>query len=293
EGGTPGRDMKVTQYITNGLEILDETVWLGTWIPIVGVWGEELYVEEGGVSRRKYLSLISRAMTAQKMLAYTASAEAQEFRMMPRAPQQGYKGQFDPEQMKDLHERPRAYVEYLIPANWNTAWGPPPLPTRPQFTPNWQAYEATYERWRRGVLSALGVTPAPTAAQRQNEKSGVALERLQQEAAVGSYHITDNLERAITLTGRQVNQLITKLAMTGRIPILKQDESHGLLSVITEEQLKQQQFPEGHPEPKEGTQDGDDYLVIDRGEFDVTFSMGQSYQSERDAQSDFRSEERR
>src|SRR6185437_5154222 len=125
EGGTPGRDMKVTQYITNGLEILDETVRLGTWIPIVGVWGEELYVEEGGVSRRKYLSLISRALTAQKMLAYTASAEAQEFRMMPRAPIMGYKGQFDPEQMKDLHERPRAYVEFNpAPANWNPAWGP-------------------------------------------------------------------------------------------------------------------------------------------------------------------------
>src|SRR3990167_7703928 len=53
---------KVKQYITNGVEILDMTDWLGSRIPIFPMYGKEEYVEEGGSTVRK---LRSRARGAR------------------------------------------------------------------------------------------------------------------------------------------------------------------------------------------------------------------------------------
>src|SRR5581483_5732462 len=61
--GRPGTDMKVMQYITDGFEILERTEWAGSFVPIIPVVGEEIYVNEGGRSKRVFLSLIRRART--------------------------------------------------------------------------------------------------------------------------------------------------------------------------------------------------------------------------------------
>src|SRR5581483_3806610 len=116
---------KVTQRITNGLEVLETNPWIGSWIPIVGMFGEELYLRDGGESKRRFYSIIRRARPAQQMMAYVASQEAEEFQLAPRAPLQGYKGQFDEQEHGDLHRVPRAYTEFMIPADWQPAWGPP------------------------------------------------------------------------------------------------------------------------------------------------------------------------
>ena len=48
----------------------------------------------------------------------------------------------------------------------------------------------------------MGITPLPTAAQRQNEKSGIALERMENLEALGSFHFVDGYDRAIRLAGK-------------------------------------------------------------------------------------------
>src|SRR5437899_5259474 len=147
------------------------------------------------------------------MLAYIASQEAEEFGMAPRAPMLVVEGSVDPEKWKFAHKVPTAYLEYKIPMEWNAAqMGPFPGPSRNPFTPNAQAYELSRESWRRAIQSAMGITPLPTSAQRQNEKSGVALEKIKNQEAVGSFHFTDNFVRALNNSGRQFNELITKLA---------------------------------------------------------------------------------
>lgn len=268
----------VTQYITNGVEILETNEWPGSWIPIIGVFGEELYVTDGGQSKRMFLSLIRRARDPQKKLAYIDSQETEEFGMSPRTPFVGYAGTFkDWETVWSvIHKVPFAFAEVQIPNDWQPQWGPPPVPTRPQFIPNAAAYEVARESARRSIQAAMGLTPLPTAAQRQNEKSGVALDRIQNQEAVGSYHIIDNSHRALENCGRQLNELVTLLFDTPRqVGVRQEDGSHELLNVLQEDQ-----------DPIPG-KEGEDYLVTDRGEFDVTISEGASKQSQRDAQSDF------
>lgn len=271
---------KVKQYITNGLEILEKNDWIGSWIPIVGVFGEELYVRTAGESKRMFMSLIRRARPAQQMMAYIASQEAEEFQMAPRAPLMAWKGMLDPDIHKNIHRVPQAYIDVSIPTNWNPQWGVPQLPTRPQFTPNAQAYEIAYERWRRSLQAAMGISPLPTSAQRQNEKSGVALEKIATQEAIGAFHFTDNFSRALDNTGRQLNELITKLAELDSLPkeLLGKDQK--------DEDIKLKVAPRGESADSEHLEEAD-YFFAHRGQFEVMVSEGPAYQSQREEASQF------
>ena len=284
----------VTQRITNGLEILETHEWIGSWIPIIGCFGLEKYKSDGNTAKRLFLSLIRRARDSQQMLAYIASQEAEEFGMAPRAPLMGFKGMFDPDKHKFIHKQPMAYIEVNVPDDWNPQWGPPPIPTRPQFQPNAQAYESAFQQWRMSIQAAVGVTPLPTAAQRATEKSGIALQRIQSQESMGSFHFTDNFVRALTNTGIQINELITELAKLDSLPqtVLGKDQKGADI------QMKIAQQPaapgsgeaagEGAPADADSQQLPEEKLFFaHRGEFEVAISDGPSEMSQRDEVSDF------
>jgi hypothetical protein len=272
----------VTQYITNGVEILEKNEWAGSWIPIIPVLGEEIYVQGGGRSKRMFLSLIRRARAAQKMLCFIASQQAEEFGMSPRSPFLIWEGQdqADPEAWKNLNKVPRAFVK-IKPIRDEVTGQLLPPPIRQPFIPNAEAYEVARESWRRAVQAAMGIMPLPTSAQRQNEKSGIALDKIQTAEATGSFHFTDNFDRALENCGRQLNELITKTMDTPRqVSIRQKDDQHSLLYVAAAE----------HEAVLQGklTDSADaDYLITDRGEYDVTISTGPSYQSQREQAQDF------
>ncbi|HZW05385.1 MAG TPA: portal protein [Candidatus Nitrosotalea sp.] len=271
---------KVVQHITNGVEILETNQWIGSWIPIIGLFGEEIYVKTGGESKRVFLSLIRRARGPQQMLAYIGSQEAEEIGMAPAAPLQGYKGQFDPEQHKDIHKVPRGYLEYGVPLDWNVNWGPPPLPTRSAFSPNLQQYEVAYERWRRSLQAAMGIGNLPTHAQRQNQKSGVALERIENQQATGSFHFIDKFVGALANTGLQLDELITKLAELDSLPkqLLGKDQKG--------EDVVLKVAPRSLDAASEHLDEADQFFAH-RGQFEVTVSDGPNYASQREEASSF------
>lgn len=272
----------VRQYITNGVEILEDNAWPGSWIPIIGVFGEELYTNEGGQSKRMFYSLIRRARSSQKMLAYIASQEQEEFGMAPRTPLFIWEGQelADEKALRDMNKVPYAFIKLKIVRDEATGQALSP-PLRQPFIPNTEAYELARESWRRAIQASIGIAPLPTQAQKQNEKSGIALEHIQTQEAIGSLHFTGNLDRALENCGRQLNELITKVMDTPRQMSARDKSDQHSLMMVTSQQYEdhgKQQFQIG---------EGDDYLVSDRGEFDVTISAGPSYQSQRDQMSDF------
>ena len=272
----------ITQYITNGLEILSRTKWPGSWIPIISVMGKKVYKPVGSEMKRFYYSQIRLARGPQMMLAYIASQEAEEFGMSPRAPFVGYVGQFetDSEAWETLNKVPRAFVQ-VDPMVDEASGQLLPLPTRPQFTPNAQAYEISKESWRRSIQASMGITPLPTAAQRQNEKSGIALDKIQSQEAIGSFHFTDNFDRAIENCGRQLDELITKVMDTPRqVGTRRPDDSHQMMHVVPTGQQPQVGPGEQPPDP-------DTMLDPQKGDFDITISTGMSYQSQREQASEF------
>lgn len=270
----------VTQRITNGIEILETNAWAGSWIPIIGVFGEEIYTNEGNESKRMFMSLIRRARDPQKILNFIASQETEEFSQTPRSPFIGYSGQFDKDAdaWATLNTVPRAYIQVdpIVDAATGTVL---PLPTRLQYTPNAQAFEVAREAQRRAIQAAMGIGNLPTAAQRQNEKSGVALEKIQTQQATGAFHYSDNFDRALENAGRQLVELVKKVVDTPRhIAARGNDDEHYLLPVGTQQG--------GSPKLQDGQSEAD-VLMTDKGDFDVTISTGPNFQSQREESSDF------
>jgi portal protein len=278
-----GENGKITQYVTNGVEILSRTPWPGSWIPIIAAMGKKVYVPFGSEMKRYYYSQIRLARGPQMMLAYGASQEAEVVGMMPRVPVIGYVGQFetDKDGWDNLNKVPRNYIQ-ADPTVDAVTGQVLPLPTRMATGPDIAAYEAFMERWRRQIQAAMGQTPLPTAAQRQNEKSGVALEKIQTQQSIGSFHFTDNFDRAIENCGRQLDELITKVMDTPRqVTSRHADETHAMLHIVP----RGTQVP--MPEPGQPPVDPEDVLDPAKGDFDVTISTGMSYQSQREEASAF------
>jgi hypothetical protein len=130
----------------------------------------------------------------------------------------------------------------------------------------------------------MGITPLPDAAQRRNQKSGVALEKIDDMESLGAFHFVDRYENCFLHNmGWQINELIEPILDTSReMPVTQPDGSRSLVHVIGNT---------SHPIDDQGAynvQDvPEDHIHTGKGDFDVTISTGPSYQSEREEQAAF------
>lgn len=276
-GVEPPRELKrrktttrqITQYMTNGVEILEELEWDGYWIPLIGCFGKEMYVDRGSGPERILTSLVRAARDPFMFYCYLRSCEAEESAMTPKTPFIGAKGQFDgmTDDWGKVSKSPLAYLEYNIVTDQSggTAVGPP---MRQPFQPNFQSYEVACEAARRAIQAAMGISPLPVAAQRRNEKSGIALDKIQQAEQKGSYHFIDNLLLSIEHSGRVMNDLIDKTYDTARdVPVRKPDGTSAV------QRLNDKTNP--------------DAVDITGDPHDVTISTGPSFDSQRDEAADY------
>jgi hypothetical protein len=268
---------RLRQYVTNGVEILEKSDQPGKEIPIPAMIGLERYLDEGGGPKRKLFSLPRLARDPQMSLAYLVTLEAEEAGQTPKTPYLGYRGQFetDADAWETLNKVPRSFIQ-VDPVIDETNRSVLPLPRREQFVPNFGAYEVAKDSARRAIQAAMGISPLPTAAQRNNEKSGVALEKIQNSEAVGSLHFSAGYDRAITRAGRIIDSWIPVVYDTEREEWLhKADDTRRRVRLNTEE-------PYVNPE----TGQSEHYPIGDE-EHDVTVSAAPDYDSQRQAVSDF------
>jgi hypothetical protein len=114
-------DEQVEACLTNGVEILEEIPWLGKHIPFVSCMGKQIYVDGGGGSRRRLLSLTRLARDPYMLYCYVITCEAEAMGSVPRAQYVGYKGQFaKPEVWAKANRVPVPFVEV-----WPTVDGAP------------------------------------------------------------------------------------------------------------------------------------------------------------------------
>lgn len=261
----------IQQQITNGLEILEENDFPGTSIPFVACYGKVLYVDEGGGSKRQILSLVRLARDPYMLYCYYRTCEAELVGMTPKTPFIGYEGQFagHEEDWQKVSKEPLAYLE-AKPVIDGVSGGPLPLPQRQPYDPPIQALEIGAESARRAIQAAMGTSPLPTQAQRKNEKSGVALRQIEDNAQKGSYHFIDHYEDALTRTGAILNELIPYYYDTARdVTVRKPDDSPEVIRI-------------NDPQTQEG-----EAIDATQGEHDVTMSVGPAFESEREAASAF------
>lgn len=271
-------DKTVVQYVTNGVEILERNVEPGEEIPIPAMIGLERWVpEENGDAKRKLHGLPDFARDPQMSMAYLVSQQMEEAGMSPKVPVMGYTGQFetDKDTWDELHKVPHAYVQVDPVADPMNPTQVLPLPQWRQFVPNFQAFEIAKDSCRRAIQAAMGISPLPTAAQRQNEKSGVALERIENEQSIGSYHFTCGYDRAVARAGRIADSWIPIVYDTEREEMLRKPDDSARRVVLNT------------AEPYAGENGQPEHYPIGDEKHQVTVSTAPSFQSQRDAVSDF------
>ena len=257
---------KITQRIMTGAEILEENEWLGQYLPIIPVYGEELNVE----GRRYFRSLIHNAKDAQRMFNYWRTTATELVALAPRVPFIGEEGSFDADpNWLTANSQNHAFLQYARGTN------PPmrqPLDSGGAAGAMSEALAASDD-----MKSIIGMYDA-SLGQRSNETSGRAIMARQREGDVNTFHFIDNLARSIRHVGCVLIDLIPKVYSGQRIVrIIGQDD--------TEEVAKIGQQEEGEAPEQEGMIEGAERIYdLGVGRYDVAVDTGPSFTTRREEQ---------
>lgn len=267
--------------LINAVEILDGNEdktagveWPGRYIPLVPVLGDEININ--GVT--DYRGIVRDAKDAQRMYNYWVSAETEMIALAPRAPFVAAEGQFEGHEAKwkTANVRNYPYLEYkpktlsgqLLPHPQRQTWEPPI-----------QAMTMAIAQSDNDLKATGGFNDA-SLGQRGPQESGRALRARQQQDEMANSHYLDNLARSVRQVGRVLVDLIPKIYDTARIMrIAGLDEQQRSVMVFAgqenmpEEMASETTLPPGI----EGIYD------VGLGRYDVTVSVGPSFQTKREA----------
>ena len=252
---------KVVQRVLTGAEVLETVDWAGRFIPIVPVYGEELYVD----GKRRLRSLVRDAKDPQRMFNYWRTTSTELVALAPKAPFIGRKGAFETDASKwaTANVQTHAYIEYD---------GPEP-PMRQPFSgvPAGALQEALNAS--DDMKSIMGLHDASLGA-RSNETSGRAIMARQREGDVSTFHYIDNLSRAIRHAGRILIDLIPKVYSAPRVVRVLGPGGEARLAPVN------QKFQA--PDPADQARKITRIYDLAAGKYDLTVKSGPSFTSRRE-----------
>tara|TARA_R100000995_G_scaffold32769_1_gene14755 strand:- start:2857 stop:4251 length:1395 start_codon:yes stop_codon:yes gene_type:complete len=252
----------------NGQEVLETNEWPGKYIPIVPLYGEEIFID----GERHFFSLIHFAKDAQTIYNYWRTTTTELVAMSPKTPWIGPAGAFDTDldRWQNANTETYSYLEYdgEVPPQRQPFAGPPAGALQ-------EALNASDD-----MKSVMGLHDASMGAQ-SNEISGVAINKRVREGDTSTYHFIDNMARAIRHAGVIIVDLMPLIYSKPRMMrVLGEDGMAQTVAVnqpITEEQqmLQGQQMMEKF-EAMSAIYD----LTV--GKYDVTVKAGPSYTTQRE-----------
>lgn len=270
----PGLGYKVTCKLMSGAEILETNPWAGKYIPLIPVYGETVNIE----GKRYLRSLIADAMDPQRMHNFWRTQATESVSLASRTPfigpEEAFQGK-DANKWAQANNAAYSYISY-----------------KGQQAPARQPYAGSPVGELNEALAAaddmkrtMGLFDA-SLGQRSNETSGKAINARKVEGETATFHFPDNLARSITHGARVIVDLIPKVYTGARmIRILGVDGTPQSVSLRPAEAPQmgmppQQQQNEPAKLPN-GMPDLTGVFSLDVGKYDVTVSVGPSYQTQR------------
>lgn len=251
---------KIKWYKIAANEIVDETDWLGKWIPIVSVFGDEINND----GERVLEGIVRHAKDSQKMYNYYKSSEAEAIGLAPKAPYIMAEGQDEgyEEMWATANTRTYSVLKYRqVELNGE----PAPPPQRQGYEPAIMASTQAAAGAAEEIKVTTAVYDASLGA-RSNEQSGIAIQRRANQSQTTNFHYADNLARAIRHLGRILVDLIPKVFDAPRALLIIGEEDQQELVWVN----------------KIFNHKGEDVEYnLGAGEYDVTVSQGPSYQTKR------------
>lgn len=245
---------KVRHRIITGSEVIEDDEWAGRYIPIIPVYGEELNVE----GERIFKSLIRDSKDAQRNFNYWRTAATELVALAPKAPYIGPKGAFktDVSKWTTANTDTHSFIEF----DGNIA------PQRQPFAgvPAGALQEALNAS--DDMKAILGMYDASLGA-RSNETSGKAIIARQKEGDMSTFHIIDNMTRAIRHTGRILIDLIPHVYSEARVlRVMGEDMKPEVVEVN---------------KPIENPDGSTTIYDLRAGKYDLTVTSGPSYTTRR------------
>lgn len=223
----PKRTIK--KYVVDALEVLDETEWLGSLIPLFPVLGPEIYID-GKLHR---LSLISGAIDSNRALNYVATTATELAGMLPKSPWLGPKGSFDDPRWASANSEMWSYLEYtpVFVANEMGQQVLAPEPKRNQWEAPIQWLLALGAYFSDSIKAVTGIFDPSLGAQK-GDQSGKAIEQLRSESNVGNFSYADNLHRTIEIIYNQEIEIFPKIMDGARVvTIVRPDTQHETIKI--------------------------------------------------------------
>jgi hypothetical protein len=265
---------EVKWYKLNGKEVLEETVFPASYIPVIPVHGNEYWLE----NKRVLTGMIRGAKDAQRLYNYAYSSMIERVALEPKAPYIAAAGQVEQfeEMWKTSNTTNRAVLVY-DPIDNNGQ--PVPPPQRQQMDGSFASWMPVLQTCDQNIQASLGMYQASLGMQ-SNETSGKAIMARQREGDNATFHYIDNLSRSMRHLGKLVVEMIPKTYDTNRVArIIGEDETDQMIKIDPSQ---------GEAVREVKKQDGkiEKIYNLGVGEYDVTVSVGPSYTTKRQEAAD-------
>ena len=203
----PSWKKEVNQYVLNGIQILSEEGWEGPCIPFIPCYGKIKYRKIKDYVQKETLSMHRLARDGALCLDYAVTTCQELLGLISKAPWQAAAGTLvRRKDWESAHKAQVAILEYN-PLYTDTKTGMQvqvAAPARAQYELAIQGIQAYSEELRRHIQASMGLSALPTSAQRQNEKSGVALKEIRQQFQAGSFNFIQNYQIYKRAIGQQL-----------------------------------------------------------------------------------------
>jgi hypothetical protein len=273
-----------TWRIMSGVEIIEESEFPASFVPLVPVIGNESWTENG--NKRWLCGMVRRMMDPARAYNYERSAYIETVALQPKAP--FIMSKEAAEGFEDMWANANSSNLAALYFNENDDDGKP-ITGRPQR----QNPPTVATAFAQGAIMARDDLQASIGMYRSNlgapsnAVSGRAKMQDQREGDTATFHYIDNGNRSISHVGRIALQMIPKIYDTKRAQrILGEDgaSSQIIIDPSSEVAARVQQQP-----PRQGQQSPPKPQVILNptiGEYDVSVSTGPSYSTRRQETAD-------
>ena len=262
-------DKKCMWYKIGGDKVLDKTELPTSFIPVIPVIGNEVWVE----GKRHVHGLTRFAKDPARQYNYMQSANTEVMALAPKVPYIVAEGQIDGYE-QDWMNSNRHNIPVLTynPISFNgTIVG---APQRQQGVTTNPGFESAMQRAVDDMKASMGIFDA-SLGNREGHQSGKAILSQQNQANVGNFHFSDNLNRSIRQAGRIIVEMIPKIYDTQRvIRILGEDEQPKQITINPDQ-------PQSKTEETNEQGGVKSIYNLNVGKYDVIVDSGPSYATKR------------
>jgi hypothetical protein len=245
-----------------GDQVVEKGELAGKYLQLVRVVGTEVDLNGETI----YEGVIRHARDPQKILNLMVSSEAEAISLAPKSPWVATDKQIEGREEMWATANSKAHSVLIF----NSDPQNPGPPQRVMSEANVSAITNARMQAADDLKATTGIYDGQLGA-RSNETSGRAILARQSQGQTANFHFQDNLAMAIRYTGRVLIDLIPRLYSGPRV-----------LRILGEDGKTPEMVPvNGHPGDFRGQSAEQNPIFLDAGRYDVTVSMGPSYQSRR------------